>query len=277
MRQLKDDLTASLIVMAVLGAVTAVMLLLQAHQVVHSFDLVRDTNAIAGQPPWFGAISNLGILSWAVAAAWYWFAYALARPLAPPALLRCLWLGGSYSAFACLDDLFMIHEHAGQLGLQSGEKVVFGLHALWLVVFVASTLPRIRNYRWLFLGLSLAFFGGSTLVDLAGMKLAPGMDHRDVVLVEEVQKLAGIVFWTLFAMTTSRDAVLILLRRATLHGDPAREGRGIQATSPALPGSRRQSGVSLMESLTDTPRVAPTYSSSDQPLAPERGAHARLD
>lgn len=46
MRHLKDDLTASLIVMAVLGAVTAVMLLLQAHQVVHSFDLVRDTNAI---------------------------------------------------------------------------------------------------------------------------------------------------------------------------------------------------------------------------------------
>ncbi|WP_395142363.1 hypothetical protein [Schlegelella aquatica] len=81
MRHLKDDLTASLIVMAVLGAVTAVMLLLQAHQVVHSFDLVRDTNAIAGQPPWFGAISNLGILLWAVAAAWYWFAYvATCRP-----------------------------------------------------------------------------------------------------------------------------------------------------------------------------------------------------
>ena len=193
MRHLKDDLTASLIVMAVLGAVTALMLLLQAHQVVHSFDLVRDTNAIAGQPPWFGAISNLGILLWAVAAAWYWFAYALARPVGPPDLLRCLWLGGSYSAFACLDDLFMIHEHAGQLVLKSGEKVVLGLHAVWLVVFVASTLPRIRSYRWLFLGLSLAFFGGSTLVDLAGMNLAPEIDHRDVVLVEEVQKLAGIV------------------------------------------------------------------------------------
>lgn len=211
------DLAATFVAMLLLAALTGLILLLQRHDVVHSFDLVRDTNAIADQPPWFGAISNLGILLWAVAAVCYWFAYASVRPDAPADVLRSLWLGASYSTFACLDDLFMLHEHAGQLGLGVDERTVLAAHAVWLAVFVVSLLPRVTTYRWLFLALSLCFAGGSTVVDVLGTRLAANVDYRDLVLVEEVQKLVGITFWALFAASTSHAVVLRHLRDGGPH------------------------------------------------------------
>lgn len=276
-RKPKDDLIASLGAAAVLAALTAAVLLLQRHDVVHSFDLVRDTNAIAQQPPWFGAISNLGILLWAVAAACYWFAYASLRSGGPPDVLRSLALGGGYSTFACLDDLFMIHEHARELGISPGEKAVLALHAIWIAAFVGSTWRRIRTHRWLFLVLCLGFFGGSTLIDLVGARLPASIDYRDVVLAEEVQKLCGITFWALFAMTTSHAAVVRHVRRRLRGRRPARRRRDIRAGAAARVNSGRQLQLPVLESPAVSRRVVSTLYPPDQSLAPQRRPHAGLD
>jgi hypothetical protein len=176
------------------------LLVLDLHYGVDYWDLVRDTNAIAGQPAYFGFYSNLGVLVWAIAASIALFGWRTLvslgvsgrRPLV-------LFLGGLFAGIACLDDLFMLHEHAHLIGIP--ERMVFAGYALLFLVFAATALQDGHKTQWTLLVASLAFLALSTIVDL----LRP--PTHGSVLVEEVLKLTGIAFLAAYLVTLSFQAL----------------------------------------------------------------------
>lgn len=179
-----------------------VLLVLDLSYGVDYWDLVRDTNAIAGQPAYFGFYSNLGVLVWAVAASIALFGWRSLvglgvvgrRPLV-------LFLGGLFAGIACLDDLFMLHEHAHLIGIS--ERMVFAGYALLFLAFAATALQDGHKTQWTLLVASLAFLVLSTLVDLFHLP-TPG---SALVLIEEVLKLTGIAFLAAYMVTLSFQAL----------------------------------------------------------------------
>jgi hypothetical protein len=178
------------------------LLVLDTRYGVDHWDLVRDTNAIAGQPAYFGFYSNLGVLVWAIAASIALFGWRSLlslgvsgrRPLA-------LFLGGLFAAIGCLDDLFMLHEHSHLIGIS--ERTVFAGYGLLFLAFAAAALPDGHRTQWTLLVASLTFLTLSTLVDLLHSP-TPG----DIsVLVEEVLKLTGIAFLAAYLVTLSFQAL----------------------------------------------------------------------
>jgi len=165
------------------AALAALLLYLEWFHGIDHWNLVRDTNAIAGQPAYFGFYSNIGILGWAAGASIALFSWlALRRRMAADGRLRTLRLGGVFMALACLDDLFMLHEHSYVVGIP--DKLVMAAYALFLLLFAASALAVLGRTKWLLLGSALASFAASILLDRTEF---PGS-----VLAEEVLKLTGI-------------------------------------------------------------------------------------
>lgn len=176
------------------------LLVLDLHYGIDYWDLVRDTNAIAGQPAYFGFYSNLGVLIWAAAASIALFGWRSLVSLGvvgrrPLALL----LGGLFAGIACLDDLFMLHEHAHLIGIS--ERMIFAGYALLFLAFAAAALPDGHKTQWTLLVASLAFLVLSTLVDLLHLPT------HGSVLVEEVLKLTGIAFLAAYLVTLSFSAL----------------------------------------------------------------------
>lgn len=160
------------------------------------WNLVRDTNAIAGQPAYYGFYSNIGILLWALAACAALFgSLSLRRIGVQGRRLRALLWGGTFAAIACIDDLFMLHENAGWIGVP--EKLVMAVYALFFLAFVASALPIIHRTKWVFLAGSIVSLALSTVVDQAHLAFSGS------VLVEEGFKLTGIALFATYLVTLS--------------------------------------------------------------------------
>ncbi len=187
------------IILALTAALATLLVFLDANAGLSYRDLVRDTNAIAGQPSYFGAYSNLGILLWASAgsiALFSWFVIRDRKPAAPFA--RPLLLGGLFMALACLDDMFMLHEHSYQVGIP--EPLVLAAYAVLLLAFVASTLPILFQSEWPSLGAAMLLLGVSTLADIFPY---PFMGQ---IFVEEVSKLSGIAFLAHYVISLALTA-----------------------------------------------------------------------
>jgi hypothetical protein len=160
------------------------------------WNLVRDTNAIAGQPPYFGFYSNLGVLLWAVAASIPLFTWAfLSRSGAAGRESTVLLLGGLFALLAGLDDLFMLHESSHLIGIN--EKIVLAGYALFLSAFAIVALPIAHRTQWILLAAALAFFAASTVVDILNLPIAGS------VLIEEVFKFGGVAFLAAYLVALS--------------------------------------------------------------------------
>jgi hypothetical protein len=160
------------------------------------WNLVRDTNAIARQPPYFGFYSNLGVLLWAIAASISLFTWAiLSRFGTAGRESTVLLLGGLFALLAGLDDLFMLHESSHLIGIS--EKIVLAGYALFLSAFAIAALPIAHRTQWILLAAALAFFAASTAVDVLDLPIAGS------VLIEEVFKFGGVAFLAAYLVALS--------------------------------------------------------------------------
>lgn len=192
-----------MIVLALSAALAMLLLFLDTNAGLSYRDLVRDTNAIAGQPSYFGAYSNLGILLWASAGSIGLFSWCVVRdrksaqPFARPLLL-----GGLFMALACIDDMFMLHENSYRIAIP--EHVVLAAYAVMLLGFVASTRPILFQSEWPSLGAAMLALGLSTLADVFPYPFT------GQIFVEEVTKLSGTAFLAQYlvslALTAARSS-----------------------------------------------------------------------
>jgi|GEM_PF-2330294 len=170
--------------------------------------LLVDPMAIARDPElccafYSGAVSNLGILLWAAAAA----IAAFAATLLNDARARRFFLATSgFTAFLMIDDLFMLHEEAlPALGVP--EPAVY-----------AAYLAAAALYGGVFL--RDIFAARAALALLAALAMAASIieDQTKILwpihnFVEDGAKLTGIYCWLLFVTLRARGA--ILARRGT--------------------------------------------------------------
>ncbi len=206
------------IALATIGAgnacLGASLLYLEVVHGVDHWDLVRDTNAIAGQPAYFGAYSNLGVLAWAAAASVPVFTWLLLRSRMPgDERLRVLGLGGLFAAVAGLDDLFMLHENSYVIGVP--DKIVMAGYALFLLVFVASAVSALHRTKWLLLLAAIGCFAASTILDEQRFPAS--------VLMEEVSKLTGISFLAAYLLSLSWSAVSDATVQTVPLGSPSKD------------------------------------------------------
>ena len=184
--------------------------------------LLRDPNALTYSPPYFGLISNFGVLLWAAAAVIPLWTYAGARSQPAAARRRpdILLFGGIFTIFLLIDDLFMVHESLPAIGLPENVYVVLYLGAMSLFL-IAFTRPILES-EWLLLLGSLAFFGLSVGIDLIADNLLADVGGRGYV--EDMAKLVGILFWLAYFVSlswTEQQACLRPARRDRSMSDPS--------------------------------------------------------
>ncbi len=163
------------------------------------YDLVRDPNAIARNPGYFGIVSNIGIIFWIVGATAALQAFAATAAEEPPALRRTLLTGGLFSTLMGIDDFLMLHEAVATTGIP--EEVVLVPHMILLAALCCCAyIVRAETPRFLLVGSVLAM-GLSFAADMAPIHVG------GATFVEEGFKLVGILFLTTYLVAISHQAL----------------------------------------------------------------------
>lgn len=158
--------------------------------------LLRDANAIAGQPQYFGALDYAEVLLMSGAG---WIALFVAV-LGRDRSALFLGLGGLLSLLLALDNLYMLHESAWRFHLN--EQIVFGFYGLLLGALVAANLRRFLQTSFVLLGIALALFALAALVDAVSPAASPLPTG-----FEDCVELVGVCFWSVYFVKCGRDAL----------------------------------------------------------------------
>jgi hypothetical protein len=159
--------------------------------------LVRDANAIAQQPNYFGALEHAEILLMCGAG---WIALYTSL-FCRGQTARFLFLGGLLSLLLATDDLYMLHESSHRFHVP--EQFVFALYAVLLLLLVATNLRQFLKSSFFLLGAALALFAIAIVID-ATHYTPFGLPWGS----EDCFELTGICFWAAYFVKCSRDGLL---------------------------------------------------------------------
>lgn len=169
-------------------------------------NLTGDPAATLDAPLSLGAISHLGVLTWATAAGICLFTwYALRQQHSDSERVRFLLWAGVLTAVLCLDDLFLIHERVGPRYLGVPEHLVYGTYAAGAVLLLLRFRTTVLGTEILLLLSAGGAFAASIFVDSFPELLFPGT--TDEYLVEDGTKLLGIFLWATYLIRTAATAV----------------------------------------------------------------------
>ncbi|WP_411034062.1 hypothetical protein [Shinella sp. BYT-45] len=216
--------------MAVL-AIQALVLAADQWWGVDHYHLVRDPNAIAGNPNYFGLVSNLGIVLWISGAAGALQARAALGRRPAGHVGGVLLTGGLFAALMGLDDFFMLHESVAGAGVP--EPAVLLPHALLLALLCYHAWFVRARTPWRTLAMSVTSFGLSLAVDVYPVHF-PAQ-----VFIEESFKLLGIAMLAVYLLAVGQSAL-----KARLAADRIEAGAGVAAN---LRGVGRAGGAPLTE------------------------------
>ncbi|HEY4548586.1 MAG TPA: hypothetical protein VIG90_19485 [Pedomonas sp.] len=179
--------------------------------------MLRDRAEWGAQPFYLGAISQIGILTWAAGAAIALFTVAVAEDETTQpeklTLLRCI---GLFSLILCLDDVFQVHEVVAPRYLYIDQKAVLLLYALSALI-IAFTFRRQLLKRPVLPAAAVSALAISMGLDLT----EPYWPNLTIqLLVEDTFKQLGILLWTSFIIQQAL-AVLTSPRAVTLAPNPA--------------------------------------------------------
>lgn len=158
--------------------------------------LLRDANAIAEQPQYFGAIDYAEVMLMTGAASIALFTATLKRDRS----ILFLALGGTLSMLLALDNLYMLHESAWRFHLN--EQVIFGCYGLLLALTVLTNFRRFLQTPFVLLGIGTGLFAAAVLADA----IPPGILPLPRGF-EDSLELVGTCFWSAYFVKCSRDVL----------------------------------------------------------------------
>jgi len=161
----------------------------------------RDVFSVAEVPVYTALLSNAGVLLWCATATMCLFA---AGALVETMPARRFYLGfGALSLAFLADDFFMLHEWIVPKVLGLPEVAVSAAYALALAGLLAVTRREVARREPVLLGIAVAWFAASILLDVVERVPAPAWHY----LAEEGCKFFGIVTWAVyFGRSSFRDA-----------------------------------------------------------------------
>ncbi len=166
-------------------------------------DLLRDPLAVAETVDrcckvYHGAVSSLGVLLWAAAAAVCLFAaavlYTLARPMAEVVFMAS---AGLLTGLFTVDDLFLVHDNIlPAFGVS--QPVTYAAYGLCGITYLLLSWRQILKCRYGLLAVAIALLAVSVVVDSLFHS-----DHPARILIEDGAKLGGIFAWASFHATAA--------------------------------------------------------------------------
>lgn len=173
-------------------------------------DLLRDPIAVAELKNgdccsfYYGAVSNLGVLIWAVAAAVSLFSGLIVASRSgwksPSATV--LIGGGLLTAVLTVDDLFLIHENA--LGYFSiPQPLIFGAYGAVGLMYLAAVWRQLLFLKPLLFVVAVVLLGTSVTIDSLFHS-----EHALRIVLEDGAKLVGITAWAMFFVTASWNTLV---------------------------------------------------------------------
>ncbi len=169
----------------------------------HQLDLAvltRDLAALGHVPPYYGMISNLGILCWAMSAALCGF-----TGLAVTGAARTFLLGAAaLSAFLCVDDLFMFHEGVFWSLFGIPQKVTYAAYMAVVALYIFRCRAYVLDGNWGALVLALGLMGSSAAIDVIFGYMPPEIT---ATFYEDGLKFVGITVWLGYFWSECRRAL----------------------------------------------------------------------
>ncbi|MDJ0796702.1 MAG: hypothetical protein QNJ51_07660 [Calothrix sp. MO_167.B12] len=183
----------------------------------------RDPAAIADINPFFGLVSNIGILLWCGTVSICFFSSTIIRKYNQQIDLykvrdfsNFLMIAGFITLILLLDDLFLFHELVFPIFLNIPGKFLFASYAIIISWYFFRFRNIIIKTEWTFLFLSLLCFGISIIIDV--LRDILDISIYQAHLFEDGFKLIGIFSWLSYFVKVSFQ----VLSRYT----PKAEGRG---------------------------------------------------
>lgn len=162
--------------------------------------LLVDPTTAAGAPPWFGAVSTVGVLALAIAGTSLVFAGAvLRRARHDPDRAGLLLHTGALVSVATLDDAFLIHEH-WLLRLGVPDAASYTAYLVWSGAVASHHRRAIRSVDWRPFALAGAALAVSVVLDLWFAVTDPPAGYP---AFEDLPKLWGLL---LFAVGATRES-----------------------------------------------------------------------
>ncbi|MBT0585610.1 hypothetical protein [Alteromonas oceanisediminis] len=163
--------------------------------------LVRDTNAISQLPFYFGSLSTIGIILWAMTASVCFITATVLLTGSRSGNQSCFFFicAGLLSSLLLVDDAFMLHESVFPRFLLISNSIVLGIYALSALLFFTlffrfmwqrSIVPLMVSGTCLALSIIFDKVHDNHLFDAVGIS-----GHQIPFLLEDGFKLLGIVGW----------------------------------------------------------------------------------
>ena len=161
----------------------------------------KDPLDITGGHPFFGIMSNIGVIVWSFSVAICFFSYFLLKTSKKyHDVLGFIMFGGFISLVLLLDDLFMLHEIIYLRYFGVGEEIVFSFYGMMMFFYLVKFRKILVKTEFIFLLLAVFFFALSILADLIPKSLIPkSLIPKSLIpwylLFEDGPKFLGIVSW----------------------------------------------------------------------------------
>lgn len=161
------------------------------------FRSTGDVTSLSTEPPYLGFLSQAGVVVWTIGATVALWTVIVG--VAERSRRRLLLSGGVLTTLLMLDDLYLLHDVVLPVVTGIPEHVFLGLNGLACMLFVAVNWTAILGTPWLFLAVAVGFLALMIGFDLVEHEVEFAHQH----LLEEGAKFVGIVFWSLYFVTTS--------------------------------------------------------------------------
>jgi len=173
---------------------------------VHLFaDLVQIVNA----PFYFGALSQLGCILWAVTAGICLFSGALIRKKGDKKTAFFLFCSGCLTTVLLFDDMFLFHERIAPNIFGIHQLTVLSIYAAAAILYLVFWRSEILKTQYVILIVALGFFTVSVGIDILENVYNLRLSYR--YWIEDGSKLFGIAGWCGYFVITSHDYVRSLL------------------------------------------------------------------
>ncbi|MEA5574219.1 hypothetical protein [Calothrix sp. UHCC 0171] len=166
--------------------------------------LTRDVVVIAEIHPLSGALSNLGILLWCVAASVCTFVAVAIRDKVPRSAFLFLLASALLSGWLLFDDLFLFHEDLASRYLGLSERVVICALGIFVSTYLVAFRKTILKTNYLLLIIAFGFLVSSVLVDVLLERFLWGIGHW-TFLVEDGLKWLGISYWCSYQVNAAHQ------------------------------------------------------------------------
>ena len=194
---------------AIIAGVLAVVVTLKGTTPITYRLLFRDVVSSAEVPLTQGALSQFGIMVWAVAIGVLLLGTTMAYRRRLP-VFRFLLSSLAITTVLAVDDAFLLHEAGFDQLFGISEKVVLAVYGTAIVGYLTYFRSRIFGDPQLLLLLALLALATSVGID-AVPRIAVLVWRDGLFLLEDGAKLAGIVFWAAYYL---RFCVTALSSRA---------------------------------------------------------------